>query len=194
MAQFVAFNKDVEVNGETVLSIVDGMGVYRDKAMKFLAGNGIHNPELGKWYSQQQWLNAFKSISESTGGYTLFNIGKKIPENAQFPKEIDTIEKALSAIDVAYHMNHRAHGSVLFNPKTGAMQEGIGHYGFEKLKDKTIKMVCDNPYPCDFDRGIIEAMAQKFKPGDSIIIMVKHDDTQPCRKKGADSCTYVVSW
>lgn len=194
MAEFVALDPKAEVNGETVFAIVDGIGALKNQALKFLQDNGIINPQPGQWYSQQSWLNAFKSIAESTGVFTLFNIGKKIPENAQFPPEINTIEKALGAIDIAYHMNHRINGEILFNPQTGVMKEGIGHYKSEKISDKQIKMVCNNPYPCDFDRGIIESMATKFKPDGASIVMVKHDDTCPCRKKGADSCTYIVSW
>jgi hypothetical protein len=48
-------------------------------------------------------------------------IGKSIPENAQFPPEINSIEAGLQAIDVAYHMNHRIDGKPLFDPKTGKM-------------------------------------------------------------------------
>ena len=55
-------------------------------------------------------------------------------------------------------------------------------------------MICKNPYPCDFDKGIIKAVAKKFKPKDSVNIIVEHDESAPCRKKGADSCTYLVSW
>jgi hypothetical protein len=194
MAQFVAFNPKVEVNGETVLSIVDGMGAFKERAYKFLADNGIQNPEPGKWYPQQSWLDAFKAIAQATGDFTLFNIGKKIPENAQFPPEINTIDKALAAIDVAYHMNHRIDGQVMFDPATGKMLEGIGHYGFQQMNEREIRMVCENPYPSDFDRGIIEAMAQKFKPAGAGFIIVKLDESLPSRKKGADSCTYTVKW
>lgn len=193
MAQFAAFDPAVEVNGETVLSIVNGMGSFKNMAIKVLADNGITEAKAGSWYPQQSWLNAFKSISGTVGGTTLFNIGKAIPESAKFPPDINSIEKALAAIDVAYHMNHRIRGEALFNPSTGIMKEGIGHYGFKKESDKKIVMVCNNPYPCDFDRGIIQAMASKFKPAGAIISAV-HDDSQPCRKKGADSCTYTVTW
>lgn len=191
---FVAFDKKAEVNGETVLSIVSGMEMFKKEALEILKKNGIDDPKPGQWYSQQAWLDAFKTISEKLGISTLFLIGKKIPENAQWPKEIDAIQKALPSIDVAYHMNHKIGNEPLFNPQTGAMKEGIGHYGFELTGPKSAKMVCNNPYPCDFDRGIIEAVAQKFKPADSIGISVKHDDSQPCRKKGKDSCTYLVTW
>ena len=179
MAQFKAFAPGVEVNGETVLSIVDGMGVFKNAAFKILSENGISDPKPGNFYSQQAWLNAFKQISATVGSNTLFSIGQKIPENAQFPPEINSIDKALAAIDVAYHMNHRG--------------GEIGNYNFEKTGDKSAKMICNNPYPCDFDRGIIEAMTKKFKPAGSMVF-VDHDDSQPCRKKEGESCTYIVKW
>jgi len=194
MAQFIAFAEGVEVNGETVFAVVDGMGVFRAKALEILARNGISEPMPGRWYSQQAWLDSFRVISETIGMVTLYAIGKKIPENARFPRDLDTIEKALAGIDVAYHMNHRLDGKVLFDPRTREMREGIGHYGYEKLANAKVRMTCNNPYPCDFDRGIIEAMAQRFRPIGCLFVSVRHDDLAPCRKKGDDSCTYYVEW
>ncbi len=180
MAQFKAFAPGVSVNGETVLSVVAGMGGFKAQALKILAKNGIEDPQPGKWYSQQAWLDSFKDISESIGAKILFEIGKKIPENAQWPPEIDSIEKALPSIDLAYRMNH----------KDGE----IGHYNFKHKDEKSGIMVCHNPYPCEFDRGILISVARKFKPASSPFVTVKHDDTAPCRTKGADSCTYLIAW
>jgi len=194
MVQFKAIDAQMMVNGETVLAIVNGMGSFKSRAITILSENGIDNPTPGKWYLQQSWLNSFKQIADKLGASTLFSIGKSIPENAKFPPEIDSIEKALAAIDVAYHMNHGKNGVPLFDGKTGKMSEGIGHYGFQKISEKKVKMVCNNPYPCEFDRGIIDAMAQRFKPKGTILLNVMHDDTQPCRKKGQDSCTYIITW
>lgn len=194
MAQFKAFAAGVEVNGETVFSVVDGMGAFKAMALSVLAQNGIAQPQAGQWYSQQAWLDSFRAISEKVGPGTLFLIGRKIPENAQFPPGIDSIEKALQAIDVAYHMNHRLSGEQLFDPQTGVMKEGIGHYKYAQLERKKARITCNNPYPCDFDKGIIDAMAKRFKPSASVLVKVSHDDSAPCRKKGADSCTYSVEW
>lgn len=180
MAQFKAFSDKVEVNGETVLSVVNGVGVFKKQAMDILDKNGIHDPKPGQWFSQQAWLDSFKEIAVKIGPKSLFAIGKAIPANAQFPPDINTIEKALAAIDMAYHMNHR--------------NGEIGHYNLAKVEGRTAKMVCNNPYPCEFDKGIIEAMAQKFKPADSIMAIVEHDDSEACRKNGADTCTYLISW
>jgi hypothetical protein len=155
------------------------MGAFKSKALDILKKNGIDNPQPNLWYPQEAWLAAFREIQDTIGTSTLFQIGMKIPESAKFPPEINTIEKALGAIDVAYHMNHRG--------------GEIGSYKFVPTGDRQAKMICRNPYPCDFDRGIIEAMVRRFKPANSVA-MVKHDNGQPCRKNGADSCTYLISW
>lgn len=194
MTMFVAMNPGAEVNSETVSSILAGMGVYKTKATAILAAHGITDLKPGLWYRQQNWLDAFKEISDTLGAATLSMIGQKIPESAKFPPQIDSFEKAMSAIDVAYHMNHRINGKVLFDPATGKMQEGIGHYTFSLGSGKEAKMVCDNPYPCDFDRGIIEGMIKRFKPAGSIMVKVQHNDAAPCRKKGARSCEYNIKW
>ena len=41
MAQFKAYSGNVEVNGETVLSVVDGMGAMKSMALTILEKNGI---------------------------------------------------------------------------------------------------------------------------------------------------------
>lgn len=193
MAQFVALNPRAEVNGQTVLSVANGLGPLKDVGFRILADNGLADPKPDQWYSQQFWLNAFRQISDRIGTGTLFRIGKSIPDNAVFPPEIDNIHKALAAIDVAYHMNHRLDRKVLFDPVSGYMGEGIGHYHYRKLSDNQVEIKCDNPYPCDFDRGIIEQMAFRFKPA-GVMVRVSHDENGGCRKAGGNVCTYVVSW
>ena len=180
MAQFKALAMGVEVNGETVLSVIDAMGIFKSQAITILEEKGIVNPMPGLWYNQQAWLDAFKYIADEIGPNTLYNIGRKIPENAQFPPDIDTIEKALGAIDVAYHMNHRG--------------GEIGHYSFQSTGPKSAKIICNNPYPCDFDLGIIESMAKKFKPADSVFVMASHDASSGCRKNGGNECVYKITW
>lgn len=178
MTQFVAMNNGVEVNGETVLSVVNGMELFRNNAYVILRKNGIDDPQTGKWYKQQDWLNAFKEISAKVGESTLNNIGKKIPESAKWPPQVDDVEKALASIDVAYHMNHR--------------NGEIGHYHFVKTGDRSAKLTCDNPYPCAFDKGLIQAVAKKFAPKDAMV-RIEHN-TGACRNKGGQSCMYSVTW
>jgi hypothetical protein len=192
MAQYVALNKQVEVNGSTVLSVVAG-SLDQEAGWKALAEEGIQEVKPEGWYNQQQWLNAFKRLEEKVGVSALYLIGLKIPESAQFPPQIQTLEQALSAIDVAYHMNHRLDGKPLFDPATGVMTEGIGHYSARIVGPRHIQVSCDNPYPCDFDRGIIEAMAKRFRPKEGVLAVI-HEDKMGCRKKGNGTCVYNVRW
>ncbi|NMB57902.1 MAG: hypothetical protein GYA12_01935 [Chloroflexi bacterium] len=194
MTQFIAITPNAEVNGETILSIVSGMGSLKTTAYQILENHGISNPVPGRWYPQQAWLDSFKVIARTYRPVTLICIGRKIPENAIFPPEINTIEKALAAIEVAYHMNHRIDGRPLFDPSTGEMREGIGHYTFQSLGTNKAAIICDNPYPCDFDRGIVDEMAFMYKPAASRGVTITHTDDSLCRNDGGEVCTYIVEW
>jgi hypothetical protein len=190
---FQAINPKVEVNGETVLSIINGMGFAKAAGKSILSDNGIVDPQPGHWYLQQSWLNAFKEIANKIGDATLKAIGKSIPESAQFPPEINSIENALFSIDIAYHMNHRIDGKPLFDPATGKLSEGIGHYNAEKKSETLITITCDNPYPDAFDLGIIDAMARKF-PGNAHFIKVHQSTNHESRSKGDKSSLFEISW
>ncbi len=192
MGQFKFQTPGIEVNGATILAFVNGMGVFKRKAIDILADHGINDIKPDEWYSAQSYLDAFKVISEKLGDVVIRQIGKKIPKSAKWPPEIKDIEDALASIDIAYHLNHKKDGKLLFDPVKGKLEEGIGHYKFEKVDDHTAKIVCDNPYPCDFDMGIIEATANKFKPRGKIV-RVTHEE-KSCRKKGDKVCTYIVTW
>jgi hypothetical protein len=177
--QFEAFAPGVEVNGQTVLAIINGMGAFRSRALTILEANAISDPEPGRWYSQQSWLDAFKDISELLGPAALFAIGKSIPRHAKFPPGISTISDALSLLDSAYHLNHRG--------------GEIGSYEFTQTDDRSGVVRCHNPYPCDFDRGVITGTVDTFKPA-HMLARVRHDDKRPCRRKGGETCTYLVNW
>jgi hypothetical protein len=156
------------------------MGAFKANALQVLGECGITDPKPGQWYKQQSFLDAFKTIAQKLGPATLTQIGRAIPENAKFPPEIDNIEKALGSINVAYGMNHRG--------------GEIGSYKFKMTGEKTAEVVCDNPYPCDMDKGIIEAMGKRFAPKGTLRVAVTHDMSKGCRKKGDKSCTYLVKW
>jgi hypothetical protein len=194
MKQYKAINQGVEVNGQTILSFVDALGSMRNIGFKILSEKGIDNPQKGEWYPQQKWLDAFTYISSVADSSTLYEIGSAIFGNAQFPPEISNINQALESIDVAYHLNHRLNGEVLFNEKTGEKKEGIGNYFYKVLDNKKIEIICDNPYPCDFDRGIIYSMAKKFKPEDAYFVKVEHDKESSCREKEDKYCSYIITW
>jgi len=178
MTQFVSIDQNVKVSGSAVLAIVEGMGEFKAMALRILRENGIVDPEKDKWYPQQAWLDAFRQIAEQIGQETLRAIGEKIPETALWPPTTEDIGEALASIDVAYHMNH-------FGGE-------IGHYRFERTGKRSGRVVCDNPYPCAFDLGIVKATTSRFAL-EGVRPIVKHD-AHGCRTRGDESCTYFVSW
>lgn len=193
MAQFKAYRDGVEVSGQYILTVLDCLGNHREKALAILSRHGIDNLEPRCWYAQQAWLDVFRELTGSMHANTIAFVGRKVPENVNFPPEIKEISLALQSIDWSYHLHHRADGVVLFNYATGEMREGIGHYSYEKIGNNRITMVCNNPYPCDFDRGMIDSIAFRFRlPGTTPHIT--HAEPDLCRKKGHDSCTYIVEW
>jgi len=194
MVSYKTFEHGIEVNGSTMMSVIAGFGDFRALADRALSNAGLSDivDSPTSWYPQQAWLDAFKAISEKVGASVLLKIGKEIPVHAELPPTMNSIETVLPGIDVAYHMNHRnIKGEILFDPnRAKPMLEGIGHYGFEQKEGNKAVMVCNNPYPCDFDRGLIDAFASRFKP----LSRVTHDDSEPCRKQGANTCTYIIEW
>ncbi len=179
MTQFRAFSPKVEVRGVVVLSLVSVMGAFRSISLDALKKNGIVDPQPDEWYSQQAWLDSFKVIAERVGPNTLYQVGRQVPQQYTYPLGIDSIEAAMSDLDDAYRKSHRG--------------GEVGHYRFQILGLDVGRMTCDNPYPCDFDRGIISALAERFEPPGSLID-VRHEEDAPCKKLGALSCIYTISW
>ena len=66
MALFKAYDPKVEVSGESVISFIEGVGFYAPSAQKMLSEYGISDPKPGQWYSQQAWLDAFRTIAGSS--------------------------------------------------------------------------------------------------------------------------------
>jgi hypothetical protein len=187
---------DIEVSGVSLGAMTDGFKAFRSLAVKYLMQHGLmaskNDPvDVTKWFPLTAWINAARAIEQEVGSNVMFDVGDSVPRNAKFPDSIKDIESALRSIDVAYHMAHRKSGVVMFNPATGVMLEGIGHYVVTRAAgEKKISIVCDDPYPCRLDEGIITAMAKRFQR----IASVVHETKKPCRYKGGDACTFTVIW
>lgn len=185
MAEFKSFARGVEVQGEVVMAFLSGFPPEGKAAgVTILERHGLSNPVAGQYYPLQGFLDAMKEISDAFTAQMLFRIGEQIALHAALPPGIDDLQKCLALIDTAYHMNHRG--------------GEIGRYEYHYLGGERglqrASMVCRNPYPCGFDRGCIEGFARRFKPQGSYDVVVRHDDSQPCRRNGQDSCTYIISW
>ncbi|WP_044889542.1 hypothetical protein [Myxococcus hansupus] len=191
--------RGIAASGASVASVVEAvksfsvlLGVLLE-TMKVQARDAQGNLviDVNTWYPLEDYLQAYKKIDSLLGGRGLEKVGSIVPQKAVFPANIRDIRSALASIDVAYHMNHRKDGKDMFNPVTGTMLDGIGHYAFQAVEGKNeAHLVVSNPYPCRFDMGLIKGMAQRFEPQATLT----HDVSAGCRHKGASACTYVVQW
>ena len=194
--QYRAFAPDIEALGAGFLAAMGGFGPLRTIAERMLCRDGLLDCDqpgaaiqLDAWYPMQAWLDALHEIDRSYGTEILFNIGAEIPNNAVFPSTAIDVHTAVASIDIAYHLNHRRNGRIMYDPATKTMLEGIGHYGYERLGDTHILSTCMTPYPCEFDLGIVATMARRFEPR----TIVEHVGAE-CRRHGAQACTYSLRW
>lgn len=169
----------VEVSGHSVHAVVEAMKLGHERTRQFLAEYGISPLERTRWYPISAVLRMYHAILKEIGPGTMRAVGRKIPENAHFPADINSVESALRSVDTAYRMNHRGSGN-------------IGGYHFMSTGPRSARMHCDNPYPCLLDEGLLEALSERFRPLES---WVRIDHASPvCRQKGDSVCTYTISW
>lgn len=177
MTQYVAFDEQNETLGRALLSTLEAIG--QKEVQPFLEKYNINPVDPDRWYNLQTTLDLIQEVG-SLEYFNLVSIGMRIPDIAEFPPDITTIDQALNLLDVAYQMNHRG--------------GDFGSYKFEQTGERAGRMICNNPYPSDMDYGIIYGLMQKFKPEDSEFILVELDTTQPNRKTGDDTCIYNLEW
>ncbi|WP_394826884.1 hypothetical protein [Pendulispora albinea] len=190
----------LEVNGyDAVANVISAFRLIPEIAFRIFCKHGLGRmdrdgkfvPDPRPWWPMENYLAALFDISEAVGPSKTLAIGKRIPENAALPANMHGIHSLFEAIDVAYHLNHRKNGKLMFDVATGRMTEGIGHYIYEPHPDENrITIVCENPYPCDVDRGILLGFALRFEPH----AFVEHVRPASCRKKGAAKCVYSITW
>lgn len=183
MTQFETFDTNVEVHGQTILAVVEEAlskfsEDYQETARDALAENGVKDPDPNEWYPQQAWLNTFEVIADELEPHLLDRLGEQIPPVVEWPTDISGIEEGLRAIDQAYQLNHRG--------------GDIGHYRFEPIDEQHGEVVCRNPYPCLFDRGLIRAVTQRHAPVESFVFV--EEERVKCRRDGDNACTYTVYW
>ena len=185
---------DVQVHGHTITRLVTEDSRLAPLVIDTLRGAGVPLPNDNirladsMWYPLPVLLTLFHRIELERGRIALFEIGSNVPRSAEFPPSITDLQSALRSVNVAFHMNHRKDGKPLF--VDGRALDGIGHYQYLCARaQKLIVCDCSNPYPCDFDFGLLQTMARRFEAS----AQVWHKP-MICRRDGASSCSYAITW
>ncbi|MHA1521897.1 MAG: hypothetical protein ACTSVZ_12210 [Promethearchaeota archaeon] len=167
--------KTVKINGQTINSIKKAL-LSEKLASKFIIEAVGEEVKDDEYYPADGFLRALNSIGEKMNVVILKKVGTKIMESAQWPPGVDSLESALKSISVAYKMNHRPNDTAI-----------IGDYIYNKLSDEACTITATNPYPCDFDEGIVEGVAKSFETN----IFIEHVEGS-CRKNGDSKCVYLI--
>jgi hypothetical protein len=197
--QFKSFEPGIEVWGVMLQWAVAGFRILPDTGMRYLARHGLIAPgadgklrlDLDAWYPMETWLTCYEALTREVGSNVMRDIGRALGANGHLSTHIKDLDRAMAWLDKGYHLHHKKRGKLMFDAATGEMLEGIGHYHVQRVPgEPKITVVCENPYSCDFDHGLLIGYANRFNPRSR----VDHDARLPCRKSGADSCTCVITW
>lgn len=180
MTEFKAFEPSVEVLGDVVLSVVHAMGAFKGLALQILDRHGISEPQQHLWYPQQAWLDAFATLAEEVGPSTVSQIGRQIPRQANYRPGLHSVDAVLLELDEAYKSTHRGGEA--------------GSYSFRPTGLRSGFVICQTPYPCDFERGLLSALATRFASCESLVDLQHEAPPGQCKKHGHTSCDYHLRW
>lgn len=144
-----------------------------------LKASGLPEIRTADWYPVRSYLSFLKRVDSVYGAKALRAMGQAIPDTSKFPPDMDTPARALQMLDVAYQVNHRG----------GA----IGRYRCTELLPGRAVMICENPYPCDLDLGILERLLALFAPI-GLQGTVAHVHGKHCRRQGGRACHLELRW
>jgi methyl-accepting chemotaxis protein len=167
--------ESIEISGATIQSIAKSF-LSDDLAKKIIydaIGTRDINPD--RFYPAIKFLGALNLIGEKFGAGSLSRVGSKIMESAVWPDMVKNLESALGSINEAYKMNHRPNDVNV-----------IGKYELRVFGNQ-FELYCNNPYPCDFDQGLIKGVMTAFDSKASLM-----HKKGSCRKQGDSACVYII--
>jgi hypothetical protein len=168
-------NESITITGATITSILKGF--MNEHLAKSIIEESLNVKEFrpDQKYPAGKFINALYKIQEKYGVGIILRVGSKVMESAQWPDSVIDLPSALSSINAAYQMNHFPNEDQI-----------IGHYRLEPTGD-TFEMHCNNPYPCDFDLGLIKGVINQYDAGATVM-----HKKGSCRKFGDHACTYQI--
>ncbi|WNG15822.1 hypothetical protein [Cystobacter fuscus] len=170
----------VEVQGPIVQALIASVEIVRPEVLRILASHGISASSPRPGYPLPEVLRCLDDIQGRVGRVTVRAIGQQVPRHTAFPPHITSFAMALFLMNAAYRTNHQ-----------GA--EHIGGYHHEPVDGQSSRMRCDNPYPCDFNQGVLEGLYARFTGRGTLRLRIEHE-TEDCRTRGATACTYRLKW
>lgn len=167
---------DAAVSGRATVALLDGAEASpfgsREAARTALAERGIEAPGAERWYPVSDYAAALEELASDLGPAGLRCVAVATPWVTSLPTA--SVPAALGAIDAGYRRSHRG---------------DAGGYSFRQIGAADGRIECDTPYPCAFDRSVVEGAADRVADG-----FVCLNEVGACRETGEDRCTYELTW
>lgn len=165
-----------QVDGGTIELTMNGvMTVFRQRLREALAERGIEDVAEGRWYPLEDFTAVLEMIGENAGPSTLRKLGVAVADDVDWRDRPDSPADALDGIAEVMRRYHRG---------------SVGDYRLEEADDGRATVTCRGPYPCEFDKGILEGTAERF--GASYARVDEVGDR--CRDDRGTACSYEVRW
>lgn len=168
--------------GQSLLGVARGLsgtGVPWPEVLNLLAQGGIQDPRPENWYPLEPYLRLLHEVEHIYGRSALKAMGRAIPDTSRFPPDLDSMERVLHLLNVAYQVNHRG--------------KRIGFYDCLFPAPRQAEVICANPYPCALDEGILERLLERHGTGGPGTGLT-HLPGPECRRKGAVACRFALRW
>ena len=182
---------NIEVRAKSAKNVADSSGFFKPLFESFAKSMNILSVDPDGWMSRDVAFKSFSFFSKLLGPNALYRMGKSVGKNILTIKLIDTFDQAVLNLDKVYHLNHRQDGKVMYDIETGEIIDTIGHYNTFKITDNEFRVEVSSPYPCEFDRGLIEEYVRKYIGNKDV--HVRHKPGSPCKKNGMDICSYTIT-
>lgn len=176
MAQFIAFDENVEIIGNGLLSVFAGVvaTIGEKQATKLFKQHNLFPIEPEEWFPQQSCLNLLRDLDDVAD---LIAVGVHVFQPSNNPT-VKTVADALHFLNVGYQGIHRG--------------GDCGDYQFHLVSNQQGRLICHNPYPADLDFGLIYSLLKYYPTHNEMRIV--WDPKIPNRKQGADSCEFLIAW
>jgi len=170
---------EIEVAGTVVAAVTAGVEQFsrdtRESAKAILRTRNLDAPDPEAWYPLADYVAAIEALTELVGDYAVHALGQRLARVVEFPAAAEDVPTALHALEEVYRGQHRGGDS--------------GGYEFRQIGAEDGRIECQTPYPCAFDRGIVEGAAVAHADG-----FVCVSEVGACQTDEQGRCTYDVSW
>lgn len=171
---------DAEVIGNSLRALMESMSVMKVEAQRLLRAHGIADAQPGQWYPLLSVIRALDDVRTQVGPRTVRAIGHRVATYALVPTRPLLFTHLIAGSDSIYRSNHRG-------------SWGLGGYHPMGGTAASARLRCDNPYPCEFDQGLLEGFFERFTPPGSFRLRLLHEPGG-CRDQGGEACLYQLTW